>query len=200
MNRRNAGRNSWEDHYTRQARKENYPARSVFKLQEIQQKTRILRPGFKVLDLGCYPGSWLLYAAEQVGERGHVLGVDLTKMEEALPANTQAVVGDLLQMSPSLRETIGKGYHVVLSDMAPSTTGNRGVDSARSTELCRAGLALALDVLNPGGTFVCKIFQGDEFEDFLTGINRRFSQMKILKPQSSRKASKEIFVIGLGMQ
>lgn len=193
-----SGGSKWTDHYTRQAKKDNYPARSVYKLQEIQNKNRIIRKGDRVLDLGCAPGAWLLYAAEQVGDKGLVLGIDLKPVTVKLPSHARAVTGDMLEPDEKLRSAIGSGYHAVLSDMAPSTIGHKETDSARSYILCEAALLLAREVLRPGGIFVCKIFQGSDFEAFRKQVQQEFSTCKIYKPQSSRKASKEIFIIGLG--
>ncbi|MDA8139446.1 MAG: RlmE family RNA methyltransferase [Desulfobacteraceae bacterium] len=199
MNRNKGSKaNQWQDHYTRRAQKENYPARSVYKLAEIQQKHRIIAKGDRVLDLGCAPGSWLKYAAEQTGPGGTVLGVDLTPVTERLPSNVRTLVGDIHQLRANAAEAIGQGFQVVLSDMAPSTTGDRFGDGVRSFELCQAALAVADELLQPGGRFVCKIFQSEDFKAFCDQVKSRFDRMHIFKPQSSRKASREIFIIGLG--
>jgi 23S rRNA (uridine2552-2'-O)-methyltransferase len=199
MNRKKGAKsNQWQDHYTRQAQKEHYPARSVFKLAEIQKKHRIIARGDRVLDLGCAPGSWLLFAAQQTGPAGILVGVDLTPVTEPMPANVRTVVGDIHELRPSADTFLGAGFQVVLSDMAPSTTGDKGGDAARSFELCRAALAVADALLLPGGHFVCKIFQGEDFKTFCDQVKTRFDRMDIFKPQSSRKASREIFIIGLG--
>lgn len=190
--------NRWQDHYTRRAKKENFPARSVYKLEEIQQKYRLIKAGDAVLDLGCAPGSWLLYAARLTGEHGRVVGIDLSLVQGQMPPNVRVLTGDVLEMNPELRSAIGADFNVVLSDMAPATTGNRIVDTARSFNLCQAALAIAQDLLLPGGMFVCKIFQGEDFKAFADMIKTLFSKQKIFKPQSSRKASREIFIIGMG--
>ena len=191
-------RGQWSDHYTQRAKKEKYPARSVYKLKEIQQNFKIMKKGDRVLDLGCSPGSWMLFAAQLTSDSGRVVGVDLKPVSIALPKHAEVFTGDILSVDNSLVASIGKGYHVVLSDMAPSTTGQKDIDAARSYNLCRAALDIATTVLLPGGTFVCKIFQGSEFNDFSESVKRSFRKYKIYKPQSSRKASKEIFIIGTG--
>jgi len=191
-------KNTWDDHYTNKAKKDNYPARSVYKLEEIQGKTKIIKKGQKILDLGCAPGSWLLYASKVTGNKGRVVGIDLKAVTINLPAHAQAYTGDMLSMDSELLKKVGKDYNLVLSDMASDTTGNKNVDAARSYNLCEAALNVALDLLMPGGNFVCKIFQGGDFEEFLKLIKTMFSKHKIFKPQSSRKASKEIFIIGFG--
>lgn len=189
-------RNNWADHYTRKARKDNFPARSVYKLQEMQRKFRLFQKGDKVLDLGCAPGSWLKYAADQVGQGGKVVGLDLKAVSIALPSHVQVFTGDIFEMAEDLSDTIGSGYDIVVSDMAPATTGNKSVDAARSFELCRRALSLAETRLLSKGRFVCKIFQGEDFNNFVAQVKAVFCRHKIFKPESSRKASKEIFIIG----
>lgn len=199
MNRKKGAKsNQWQDHYTRQAQKEHYPARSVFKLAEIQKKHRIIARGDRVLDLGCAPGSWLLYAAQQTGPDGILVGVDLTPVTVTMPANVRTIIGDIYELRQTADQHFGSGFQVVLSDMAPSTTGDKSGDAARSFELCRAALAVADALLRTGGHFVCKIFQGEDFKIFSDQVKTRFDRMHIFKPQSSRKASREIFIIGLG--
>jgi 23S rRNA (uridine2552-2'-O)-methyltransferase len=190
--------NRWEDHFTRLARKERYPARSVYKLQEIQKRFSVIRPGVRVLDLGCAPGSWLMYAAELTGPSGQVLGIDLIPVTIPKPAHVRVRNADVFELTADPRGFFGQEFDVVLSDMAPATTGSRGVDAARSYALCEAALAIARQVLTPGGAFVCKIFQGEDFRKFTEAVRAEFSECKIFKPQSCRKASREIYIIGKG--
>jgi 23S rRNA (uridine2552-2'-O)-methyltransferase len=190
--------NRWEDHFTRLARKERYPARSVYKLQEIQKRFCVIRAGARVLDLGCAPGSWLLYAAERTGSRGLVLGIDLIPVTIPMPAQVSVRKADVFDLAADPRGFFGQEFDVVLSDMAPATTGSRGVDAARSYTLCEAALAIARRVLLPGGAFVCKIFQGADFKSFTEAVRAEFAECRIFKPQSCRKASKEIYLIGKG--
>jgi len=197
MKRSKSG-NKWQDHYTRQARKDKYPARSVYKLKEIQQKNRVLNKGNAILDLGCAPGSWLKYAAEVAGPGGRVVGIDLKPVTIELPEQVRVLTGDIFEMLDQIQQEAAGGYHVVLSDMAPATTGNKHVDAARSMGLSEAALYLAEKVLKPGGRFVCKVFQGPDFQAFTDQVRKSFTKQKLFKPQSSRKASREIFVIGLG--
>ncbi|RJQ55876.1 MAG: RlmE family RNA methyltransferase, partial [Desulfobacteraceae bacterium] len=175
-------KNVWADHYTRQAQKEHFPARSVYKLKEIQQKYRLIKSGDRVLDLGCSPGSWLLYAAQIVGAEGQVTGIDIEPVNVKLPPHAAVYRGDIFSLDDQLLEAIGEGYDGVLSDMAPSTTGNRIVDAAKSFELSSAALSLAGKRLVPGGFFLCKIFQGPDFETFRNLLKERFKQHKIFKP------------------
>lgn len=197
MKRRKKKRNTWQDHYTRRAQKDKYPARSVYKLQEIQKKFCLIRKGSRVLDLGCAPGSWLIYAAELTGRDGAVVGIDLKPVNATLPKHVCVHVGDVLNPDEALIQKLGQGFHVVMSDMAPNTTGIKDVDAARSFDLCEAALNLAEQVLAPNGTFICKIFQGELFQTFTYMVKKKFERQHVFKPQSSRKASKEIFIIGI---
>ena len=196
MKRRRSRGNPWQDHYTRRARDEKYPARSVYKLKEIQKKVRLIRPGDRVLDLGCAPGSWLIHAAELTGPSGTAVGIDPAPVTIPLPAQAAARVGDVFE--PGTVEALGSPFDVVMSDMAPSTTGNRVVDAARSVALCERALEIAGAVLVEGGRFVCKIFQGEDVEAVSDRVRKAFETHKTFKPQSSRKASREIYLIGLG--
>jgi len=190
-------KNRWQDHYTRKAQKEHYPARSVYKLQEIQRKHRLIQKGDHVLDLGCAPGAWLLYAAEQTGKQGRVWGIDLKAVTISTPSQVRAVTGDIFNLDEVLSEPVKYKFNVVLSDMAPATTGNKHIDAARSQNLAEEALNLAQRFLEPGGNFVCKVFQNDDFKHFTDTVRRCFKTCKIFKPQSSRKASREVYVIGI---
>jgi len=150
------------------------------------------------LDLGCAPGSWLLYAAEQAGKSGRVFGIDLKPVTGNIPSRVKMMTGDILNIDAFDWNAIGRNFDVVLSDVAPSTTGNRMVDAARSFDLCSAALCIAEKRLRTGGSFVCKIFQGEDFNAFISSAKIVFHKTKIFKPQSSRKASKEIFIIAKG--
>ena len=197
MKRSSRRKNPWADHYTRQAKKENFAARSVYKLQEIQKKHHILGRGKRVLDLGCAPGSWLQYTAREVGPEGRIIGIDLTPVSIHLPNHVTVITGDVADLDAHLKELGQDRFDVVLSDMAPATTGNRHVDEARSVGLCEAALAIADQILVPGGHFVCKIFQGSDYKPFTDAVRERFDRQTATRPQSTRKASREVFVIGL---
>ena len=188
----------WHDSYTIRARKEGFPSRSVYKLEEIQRSFRILKKGDCVLDLGCFPGSWLLFASRIVGDRGLVIGVDITPVALQLPPNVRCLQYDVLAWDASFLEAIGGPFDAVLSDMAPSSTGQKFVDSQRSLELSQSALAIAARVLKTKGAFVCKIFHGPEFRSFSNQAKALFSRVAHVKPRGSRKASKEIYVVGLG--
>ena len=194
MKRSTAKNKPWQDHYSRQAKKDRFPARSVYKLAEIQKKHQLIKKGDRVLDLGCAPGAWLLYTAKLTGPKGRVYGVDLKPVSIQLPSHTKIITADVFTLDI---ESLEKGFNVVLSDMAPATSGHKIVDAARSYNLCEIALNIAQGILLPGGSFVCKIFQGPDFNLFLDAVRAGFKRLKVFKPQSSRKTSKEIYVIGL---
>lgn len=198
MKQSKRGKNRWEDYYTRRAKKENYAARSVFKLQEIQKKYSLIKKGHHVLDLGCAPGSWLQYAADLTGPGGRVVGIDLKPVKINVPGHVELLTGDILDETGPFQSAVGEGFDVVLSDMAPATSGNRFVDSVKSFHLCEAALATACRVLKPGGAFICKIFQGEDFKQFTETVKTEFNKQKIFKPQTCRKASREIYIIAMG--
>ncbi|MFO7554620.1 MAG: RlmE family RNA methyltransferase [Desulfobacterales bacterium] len=196
MKRSSKKHGQWQDHYSLRAKKERYPARSVYKLQEIQKKYNIIKKGAKVIDLGCAPGSWILYAAELTGNTGRVIGIDLVPVTISVPSHVKCYTGDILLMDDDFFGSLGTDFNVVISDMAPSTTGSKFVDSTRSFDLCRTALYTAQKTLATGGSFVCKIFQGEDFKVFIDSVRSVFKSHKIFKPKSSRKASKEIYIIG----
>jgi 23S rRNA (uridine2552-2'-O)-methyltransferase len=188
----------WADHYSEQAKKERYPARSVYKLKEAQQKFRLIKKGDRVLDLGSAPGSWLLYAAELAGQHGKVLGIDLKPVTIKIPSHVETLVADILTIDRAWikKRDLTNRFDLVLSDMAPATTGHKLIDAERSYQLSLAALNIARMVLRPGGSFICKIFQGEEFKKFTDTVRSGFKTHKIFKPRSSRKESKEIFILG----
>ena len=192
------GRNGqWADHLTQKAKSMGYPARSVFKLEDIQNKFQIFKKGNIVLDLGCSPGSWTLYAAKLVGDQGRVLGIDLKAVETKLPPNALTIQDDILNPEhPAFIEPHTGAFNTVISDMAPATTGRKDVDAIRSFELCRMALDTALKNLAFRGNFVCKIFQGNDFKTFEQEVKAAFKTCRVFKPESCRKQSKEIYIIG----
>nr|MBF0221380.1 RlmE family RNA methyltransferase [Desulfobulbaceae bacterium] len=191
-----------QDYYFKKAQKEGYPARSVYKLEEAQLKFRFLKRGDRVLDIGAFPGSWSIYASKVLGPQGKVVGVDLQeakRMQQSGRAAIEFIVGDILE-----DETVAEiykyatKYQSVLSDMAPSTTGNKWADQQKSLELSRRAFDLAKLMLAEGGTFYCKVFEGEDFKEFYDMVRKYFAKTKIVKPKSSRKESREIFVLGMG--
>ena len=186
-----------KDRFHRQAQAAGYRARAVFKLEEIDRKVGLLRPGARVLDLGCAPGSWLQYAAERVGPGGRLVGIDRAPIDVVLP-NLRLLVGDVFEVSRE--ELLGElpAFDAVLSDMAPDTTGIRHVDQIRSEALFERALDLATTTLAHGGTFLAKLFQGPEFHALTMRCRREFSRIKIEKPAGSRQQSIEQYVAGVG--
>jgi 23S rRNA (uridine2552-2'-O)-methyltransferase len=189
-----------KDHYYKKAKKENYPARSVYKLEEAHKRFVIFRKGDTVLDLGCYPGSWSIYAAKMVGTQGRVLGIDLQKTQKysfAGAAGMELVRGDIYDDELLARLT-NDPFNVVLSDMAPKTTGHKFSDHLKSLELSRRALEIARKTLPVGGIFYCKVFQGEDFPDYVAEVKTVFKKVKVVKPKSSRIESREVFVLGRG--
>jgi 23S rRNA (uridine2552-2'-O)-methyltransferase len=186
-----------QDHFGERARKEGYPARAVYKLQEIDRRVQLLRRGHRVLDLGAAPGSWSLYAGERVGAEGKVIGIDLQEITAAAPPHVHFLVLDMREVGPEGIEGQSR-FDVVLSDMAPRTSGMRHRDQFLSYELFVRALEVSDAVLEPGGSFVGKLFQGAEFEDARAAVQQRFEKVRIIKPEASRDESYEVFVVGLG--
>lgn len=192
--------NKWADYYTKKARKENWLARSVYKLQEIDRKLHLVCPGDKVLDLGCYPGSWSQYCLKKAGTKGCVTGVDIKEPERLSARNFQFIKANTLQLDLEwLRKEIGP-QDVVLSDMAPNTTGIPLTDVARSLELAYKALSIAEYLLKVGGKFLCKVFEGEGFMEFRKRVSLDFRRTRLLRPGSTRRSSREIYVIGLGFK
>ncbi|MCK8601373.1 RlmE family RNA methyltransferase [Desulfoferrobacter suflitae] len=188
----------FRDHYFQQAKKHHYLARAVFKLKEIQNKYKILRVGDRVLDLGAAPGSWIQFTSQVVGPMGLIVGVDLKEIHHAFPENVVTFKEDMADSE--FRETLRRRYapfDVVLSDMAPATSGIRTADSARSALLFEEAFNLATVTLKARGHFLAKIFQGSEFHDLLQQVKRQFEWVKVVKPDASRKISKEIYILAM---
>jgi 23S rRNA (uridine2552-2'-O)-methyltransferase len=192
----------YRDHYFLKAKEQNYPARSVYKLKEIDAKFKLFKPGMKVLDLGAAPGSWSLAAAERIGPAGSVLACDIQATDTRFPANVRFLAADVFALSDAFEAELAQRapFDVVLSDMAPGTTGTRFGDQARSYDLCCAALNIAVRCLKPGAAFVVKIFMGPELEELLAAMRGHFAAVKGFKPPSSRAESKETFYVGLGFQ
>lgn len=193
-----------KDFYYKKAKKDKYPARSVYKLEEALNKHNFIRRGDSVLDLGCCPGSWSLYASEVVGETGIVVGVDLQEVTATPRAGGSEIIW-LRQniMKPEFLEEVRKirpSFKVLISDLAPRTTGNRWSDHQQSMRLIRETLALADKLLNRNGHFYCKAFQGEDFPAFVKEVKEKFTKVKIIKPKSSRVESREVFVLGMGFK
>jgi 23S rRNA (uridine2552-2'-O)-methyltransferase len=186
-----------QDHFGDRAKREGYPARSVYKLQEIDRRVQLLRRGQRVLDLGAAPGSWTLYAAERVGREGKVVSLDLNELRVGLPPQVSFRALDVFRFDAK-SEFGADAFDVVLSDMAPHTSGQRHRDQFGSYELYMQALRLAREVLSVGGTFVGKIFQSPELEQARAATRAGFDSVRLVKPEASRSESYEIFLVGLG--
>jgi len=185
-----------QDHWFRLAKERGYRARSAFKLLEIDERFKLLRAGQRVLDVGAAPGSWTQVAAAAVGARGRVVAVDLKAIDpRGLPAHVELVQADLAEIEASRFEQ--PPFELVLSDMAPDTTGVPSADSAVSIRLCNALLDRAGAWLRPGGSLVMKAFEGGEYPALLRRAQGMFESVKGFKPKSSRAESVEMFVVCL---
>ena len=182
------------DHYFKKAKEQGFPARSVYKLEEAQKKYGFLMPGQTVLDLGAYPGSWSKYAAGVAGPKGLVVAVDIQK-SGVMADNICLLQGDVYDLKASKLREISPYYDVVLSDMAPKTTGRKDVDHFRSVALAERALILAKELLKPGGTFFCKVFQGEDIPSFRDNCRESFRSVRVVKPKSSRPESVELFLL-----
>ncbi|MFP3283760.1 MAG: RlmE family RNA methyltransferase [Nitrososphaeria archaeon] len=194
----------WEarkDLYWKMAKERGYRSRSAFKLLEIQRKFDVMRRGDRVVDLGCHPGGWLQISSRAVGEDGLVIGVDLkdTKLQMR---NVKFVMADI--MDPGLVEVLRSyapfGYDAVLSDLSPNISGAWELDHARQIALSRRALELAGLLLKDGGNAVFKVFQGEEFDEFLKEVRGPFWDVHVVKPRASRSQSSELYMVALGLR
>lgn len=189
--------NRWDDSYTRRARQEKWLARSVYKLEEMDKKYRLIRQGDRLLDLGCYPGSWSQYGIKRVGPRGDVVGMDLKKPDRLSAPNFRFIKADIFTVDPEWVLTEVGPRDAVISDLAPKTTGISVADTSRSLELAKEALKIALAVLKKRGHFLCKVFEGEELKSYRDALSGYFSQVRSFKPSASRKSSREIYLLGL---
>ena len=187
-----------QDHYFHQARREGFAARSAYKLEQIDRRRKILRRRMRVLDLGCAPGSWLQYAAGRVAPAGRLVGVDLEPIGIDLPETVRLIQGDAFLLAPADLMGDGGPFDVILSDLAPKTTGVPSADAARSADLVRRALELSRTVLLPGGALLAKVFQGGEFPSLRQEFQSAFDKVTVEKPQASRAESVELFLLGMG--
>ncbi len=183
-----------QDHYFKKAKKQGFPARSVYKLEEAQKKYQFLKPGQTVLDLGAYPGSWSKYAAGVAGPKGLIVAVDI-QGPGVMADNIRLLQRDVYDLKLSKLRVISPYFDVVLSDMAPKTTGRKDVDRFRSIALAERALVLAKELLKTGGTFFCKVFQGEDFPSFRDNCKKSFRSVRVVKPKSSRPESVELFLL-----
>ena len=197
--RRSSG--SWHerqqrDPYVRRARKEGWRSRAVYKLKQIDQKERLLRPGMVCVDLGSAPGGWSQYVSATLKGRVRIVAVDILPMD-SLP-DVEFIQGDF-QDEPvygELLEVVGEaGADLVMSDMAPNISGTKAVDQPRSMVLAELALDTARLLLKPSGSFVCKVFQGEGFDAFVVDARRSFERVRVMKPKASRAGSREVYLV-----
>lgn len=185
------------DHYTDRAKKAGYQARSVYKLEEIQDRFGVIASGDRVLDIGAAPGSWTQRAVELVGRGGRVAAVDIAPIDVSAPQRVLTTLrGDLYDEATQRRLHELGPFDVILSDAAPATTGHRTVDTSRSAALVELVVFLAEDLLQTGGNLVAKIFQGGDEQAILNDLRATFETARAFKPKASRKESFETFLIG----
>jgi 23S rRNA (uridine2552-2'-O)-methyltransferase len=186
----------FNDTYVKQAQKSGYRSRAAFKLLELQEKDKLVKPGMRVVDLGAAPGGWSQIARDLVGDKGQVVALDLLEMDPI--AGVHIIQGDFREPGPleELRKCIaGEPVDLVISDMAPNVTGIASVDQPRAMYLCELALDFAREVLKPGGGFVIKVFQGAGFDEFLKEVRQSFGRVVSRKPGASRAKSREIYLV-----
>ena len=184
------------DPFVRRAQREGWRSRAVFKLREIDEKERLLRPGMVVVDLGAAPGGWSEYAVRRLAGRGRVIAIDLLPVD-ALPM-VEFIQGDFTDETvlAELEVMIGDDeVDLVICDMAPNLSGNRAVDQPRAMYLAELALDFARRALGPGGDLVCKVFQGEGFDDLVRDARRSFERVRVCKPAASRPASREVYLV-----
>ena len=182
------------DIYVRQSKVEGYRARSVYKLIEINEKFRIFKGGQNVIDIGAAPGSWSQYASKVV-KSGKIISIDLKRMEPI--KNTLQIKGDFVdkELQVQIKNYLKKGFDVVMSDMAVNTTGIKNIDSIQTGELCKEAMIFSKDIITENGFFISKIFMGSTFNEIVALGKKIYKEVKVFKPKSSRKDSKESFII-----
>jgi len=186
------------DPFVQRAQSEGWRSRAVFKLEEIDRRAKLLRPGAVCLDLGAAPGAWSQYAARRVGARGRVVATDILPMPE-LPG-VEFVQGDFREPEVFARVLGLLPAHpvdVLLSDMAPNLSGVAAIDQPRSLHLAELAVEMAAGVLKPGGHALIKVFQGSGFVELLQGVRGRFGRVKLLKPEASRSRSPEMYLLAM---
>jgi 23S rRNA (uridine2552-2'-O)-methyltransferase len=187
------------DALTRSARAQGYPARSVFKLEEIDRRVHLLRSGQRVLDLGAAPGSWSLYASQRVGAQGRVLSIDIQEIRQTFGPNVKVVRGDALDLGSEVLGAEGP-YEVVLSDMAPNTSGSKVRDQAQSFELFMRAVEVSTVFGRAGAAFVGKIFMSGDFQAARAAVAAAYDKVQVIRPDGTRSQSSEVFVVGTGLK
>jgi 23S rRNA (uridine2552-2'-O)-methyltransferase len=191
-------KNRWDDYYARQARQDKWLSRSVYKLEEIDRKFKLIHIKDRVLDLGCYPGSWSQYSAKRVGPQGDLVGIDLIRPDRFSSTNFRFIQGDILTLElASLQKEVGP-RDVVLSDLAPPTTGIKSSDASRSLALAKRALEVAQILLKKKGRFLCKVFEGEDIRSLKSEASTCFQKAKFFRPEAVRKGSNEVYLVGFG--
>lgn len=189
----------FDDKYVQKAQREGWRSRAIYKLEELQAKDNLFKPGMTVVDLGAAPGGWSQYSAQQIGDNGTVIACDILPMDPIAGVNfLQGDFRDEKVLEALLDRIGGKNVDLVLSDMAPNMSGNNSVDQARSMYLVELALDMCSQVLKPGGTFVLKVFHGEGFDDFFREVRNAFTSIKTRKPDSSRARSREVYLVASG--
>lgn len=189
------------DPYVKRARAEGWRSRAVYKLEQIDQKERLLKPDMRVLDLGSAPGSWSQYVTEKLKGKATIVAVDLLEMD-GLPG-VDFILGDFRdeEILRLILHALADGpADLVMSDMAPNLSGARAVDQPRSMYLVELALEVCHRVLKPGGAFVCKLFQGEGADAFIAEARGSFEKLRVMKPEASRAGSREVYLIGRGFR
>ena len=189
----------FNDHYVQKAQKQGLRSRAAFKLDEIQQKEDLIKPGMTVVDLGAAPGSWSQRVTELVGEQGQVIACDILEMD-SIPG-VDFLQGDFREeavLNALLNRIGGNHVDIILSDMAPNMSGNNVADQAQSMYLCELALDMCQQVLKPNGSFIIKVFQGEGFDEFFKALKDSFKTIKTRKPDSSRARSREVYLVATG--
>jgi 23S rRNA (uridine2552-2'-O)-methyltransferase len=188
------------DHYFKKAKQEGYRSRAAYKLLELQRRFRLLRPGDAVVDLGAAPGGWLQVAAGVVGPKGTVIGVDREPIQPFHRPNLILLEGDITapETRAKIREILGKNADCVLSDLSPKLSGIRDADTARCLELNRTALAVAVQLLRPGGALLIKSFVSEDLRVLTDELKRHFSSVQRTKPEATRQGSSEFYFFAKG--
>ena len=190
------------DRYYQKAKQEGYRSRAAYKLLELQQRFRLLRPGDRVVDLGAAPGGWLQVAAKVVGPKGKVIGVDLQEIHPVSERNITLLHGDasLAEIQAKTKELLDGPADAVISDMAPKLSGIRDADMARAGELNRLALSVAVHLLRPGGTLLIKSFMNNDLHEFTAELKQHFSAVQRTKPEATRQGSSEFYFFAKGFR
>ncbi len=191
----------FDDPYVKKAQKDGYRSRASYKLLEIQEKDRLLRPGMTVVDLGAAPGGWCQVASRLIGERGRIIASDILPMDGI--ADVTFIQGDFTEdevFEQILAAIGGQPVDLVISDMAPNMSGTPAVDQPRAMYLCELALDMAARVLRPGGDFLIKVFHGEGFDDYYRDMRARFDKVLTRKPGASRDRSRETYLLGRGFK